>query len=51
MKRVKEAVGIEVDRNKMVKEKMGLQIHSVHTVHLLAKEIEKYIYIFGEIYT
>ncbi len=33
MKRVKDAVivGIEVDRNKMVKEQMGLQLHSVHT--------------------
>ncbi len=30
---VKDAVivGIEVDRNKMVKEKVGLQLHSVHT--------------------
>ncbi len=24
-------VGIEVDRNKMVKKKVGLQLHSVHT--------------------
>lgn len=33
MKRVEDAVivGIEVDGDKMVKKKMGLQLHSVHT--------------------